>query len=129
MTPDQYLKESARTENTPSFLRDSFSDSVVGTNRAALLHASLGMQTECAEFADAMKKNLIYGKILDEINLTEELGDILWYIALACRTMGVTFEQLFDQNTAKLKVRFPEKFTEEKALNRDLEAERKALEK
>lgn len=39
------------------------------------------------------------------------------------------FFQLLTNNINKLKVRYPEKFTEEAALNRDLEAERVELEK
>jgi len=39
------------------------------------------------------------------------------------------FWQLLTNNIAKLQVRYPEKFTEEAALNRNLEAERKELEK
>ena len=38
------------------------------------------------------------------------------------------FESLLDKNIAKLKVRFPEKFTQEAALNRNLVAERATLE-
>lgn len=39
------------------------------------------------------------------------------------------FFQLLTNNIDKLKIRYPEKFTEEAALNRDLEAERAELEK
>lgn len=42
---------------------------------------------------------------------------------------GLDFWQLLTNNIAKLQVRYPEKFTEEAALNRNLEAERKELEK
>lgn len=39
------------------------------------------------------------------------------------------FYQLLTNNIEKLQVRYPEKFTEEAALNRDLDAEREVLEK
>lgn len=39
------------------------------------------------------------------------------------------FDKLLDNNIAKLKVRYPDKFTNEQALNRNLEKERKELEK
>ena len=93
-----------------------------------LVHALMGMQTESAEFTDMIKKCLIYGKPIDEVNLLEELGDIAWYMNLALNKLGYTWVDMFDRNIAKLKVRFPDKFTPEKALTRDLEAERKALE-
>jgi NTP pyrophosphatase (non-canonical NTP hydrolase) len=41
---------------------------------------------------------------------------------------NLDYAKLLDNNIAKLKVRFPEKFTEEAALNRNLEEERKTLE-
>jgi len=41
---------------------------------------------------------------------------------------GINPEEAYEKNINKLKVRFPEKFSEEKALERDLEAERKTLE-
>ena len=41
---------------------------------------------------------------------------------------NLDYAKLLDNNIAKLKVRFPDKFTEEAALNRNLEEERKTLE-
>lgn len=46
-----------------------------------------------------------------------------------CKAWNINFEECLDLNIAKLKVRFPDKFTEENALNRDLASERKQLEK
>lgn len=42
---------------------------------------------------------------------------------------NIDFMQCLTNNIEKLQIRYPEKFTEEAALNRDLEAEREALEK
>lgn len=53
-----------------------------------------------------------------------------WYTT--CLKLGLTqeeFEQGLENNIEKLKIRFPEKFTKENALNRNLEQERKTLEK
>lgn len=93
-----------------------------------LLHAAFGMVTEAGEFADALKKAMFYGKDLDRTNLIEELGDSLWYIAIACHELGIDLDQVFGINIAKLKARFPEKFEEHKSLFRDLEKEREILE-
>lgn len=83
-----------------------------------LMHAQLGITSEAGEFADAMKKFLIYGRPLDKLNLKEELGDLLWYIDLASRALGITIEELREQNIAKLKLRYPESFNEKDALER-----------
>lgn len=93
-----------------------------------LLHASIGMNTEQAEFADMLKKHLFYGKPLDETNLKEELGDMLWYIAIAMHALETDFETEMERVISKLRVRYPEKFTDEHAEHRNLDAERAALE-
>jgi hypothetical protein len=49
-------------------------------------------------------------------------------MAMLYRRLGVTPEQVKTINMAKLRKRFPEKFTTEHALERDLDAERAILE-
>lgn len=44
-----------------------------------------------------------------------------------CENLGINFEECLDLNIQKLKVRFPEKFTQEQALERDLTKEREVL--
>ena len=46
-----------------------------------------------------------------------------------CEVLEIDFWQALTNNISKLQVRYPEKFTEEAALNRDLVAERAELEK
>jgi len=93
-----------------------------------LLHAAMGMQTEAGEFTDALKKHFFCGKELDRVNLVEELGDQLWYIAVAIDALDSTMEEVMDKVIRKLAVRYPEKFTDINAIERDLDAERKELE-
>lgn len=93
-----------------------------------LLHAAMGLCTETGEFMDMLKKHILYGKPLDEVNLKEELGDQLWYTALALDELRSTFENCFATNINKLRARYPNKFTELDALNRNLDKERKILE-
>jgi NTP pyrophosphatase (non-canonical NTP hydrolase) len=97
--------------------------------RYHLLHASLGMNTEQAEFADALKRYMFYGTEIDRINLLEELGDSLWYIALALNTLESSFEICMEGNIAKLQNRYPEKFDDVLAVVRDLTSEREILDK
>lgn len=91
---------------------------------AALLHYALGIVTEAGEIADALKKALIYGKELDEVNLLEEVGDLQWYEARLLDTLGFTFAQARERNIAKLRLRYPDGFSERDATVRDLDAER-----
>ena len=83
-----------------------------------LLHAGMGIATEAGEFVDPLKKHIFYGKDLDVENLKEEMGDLLWYIGIACDTLGVTVQELMEANIAKLRKRYPEQFTEADALER-----------
>ena len=92
------------------------------------IHMILGMATEVAEIQDTFKKTLAYGKPLDIINLAEELGDLLWYIAGFCDINDFDFEEILEANIKKLLIRYPNKFSKEDALNRDLEKERRSLE-
>lgn len=94
-----------------------------------ILHGALGISTEAGEILDAVKKSIFYGKPFDLVNLQEEIGDCLWYLAILAKEAGMSFEDIMAQNIAKLKARYPDKFTEERALNRDLVAERRELER
>lgn len=94
-----------------------------------LLHALMGICTESGELMDALKKHLIYGKPLDFVNLAEEAGDIEWYIALLLNVLGTTHSEIFTVNIEKLRLRYPNKFTEFDAINRNLPAERELLER
>jgi NTP pyrophosphatase (non-canonical NTP hydrolase) len=93
-----------------------------------LLHAMIGMATESGEFQDMMKKHIYYGKEIDKTNLKEELGDLMWYIGLACSELGVSLDEIMQINNDKLAARYGDVFTEDAALNRDLVTERKILE-
>lgn len=93
-----------------------------------ILHAAIGLCTESGELIDAVKKSTFYGRELDVVNVKEEAGDILWYLAVLFDELGTDFETEMKRVIAKLEDRFPDKFTEEDAFNRDLETERKTLE-
>ena len=92
------------------------------------LHMVLGMQTEAAEIADVYKKCIAYKKPLDFVNIKEEVGDLMWYVANLCNMNGWDLRDILETNIAKLAARYPDKFTEENATNRDLSFERQILE-
>jgi NTP pyrophosphatase (non-canonical NTP hydrolase) len=105
-----------------------FNDCPARNKAQDLLHASMGLVTEAGEFQDMLKKHIFYGRELDEVNLKEEIGDLLWYCAIALEALGTDFESVMQTNIDKLSARYPEKFTEESAKNRDLAKERQILE-
>ncbi|MCA9385315.1 nucleoside triphosphate pyrophosphohydrolase family protein [Candidatus Dojkabacteria bacterium] len=93
-----------------------------------LLHGAIGIVTESGELLDALKKKLYYGKELDVVNIKEELGDLMWYIAIILRELDFELEDILDLNISKLRSRYGETFLEHKALQRDLDTERAILE-
>lgn len=93
-----------------------------------LMHAMLGITSEAGEVADQFKRHLIYGKELDEINLMEEIGDLFWYCAILSKHLDISFETIMERNIAKLRARYPDKFTKDSAIHRDLVNERRILE-
>lgn len=123
---DKFIEDSIRTES--SQFNKLVSTEGVEHSQERLIHAQMGMQTETAEFTDALKKSLFYGKPLDTVNLKEELGDLLWYVAIAMDELGTDFSTEAARVISKLKSRYPDKFTSECAENRNLETERKVLE-
>ncbi|MFH1223150.1 MAG: nucleoside triphosphate pyrophosphohydrolase family protein [Pseudomonadota bacterium] len=94
-----------------------------------LLHGSCGIATEAGELLDAIKKYAFYGKEIDTVNLVEEIGDLMWYSSIILDELGVEFEEVMDKNINKLRTRYGEKFSETCANTRDLNKERKTLEK
>jgi hypothetical protein len=71
---------------------------------------------------------MYYGREMDMTNIIEELGDMDWFRAILYDVLGVTEQQVWTKNINKLYARYPEKFSQECANNRDLENERRVLE-
>lgn len=185
----------------------------LGSPALNIFHMNSGIITEVGEAIDPIKKHIAYKKPLDIVNIGEEIGDAMWYIAnrarlflsaqsllgtwqttnesfnealidfkqrfeielltaqkseqnklitvskflhalnraipdmetikeedcyvlgdavilcVICELLGLDFWQILTTNIEKLQKRYPDKFTEEAAVNRDLEAEREILEK
>lgn len=172
------------------------------TEQQDLMHSACGLVTEVGELVDQYKRHIFYKKEYDKNHLIEEVGDVMWYLALGmevlkcdltsyeeedfleetikalnvesvlaalvynsasifacsfkytskddqeamwghymyylkniliglrhfCAVMNIDYEESKTKNIAKLKARFPQGFTEEAAVNRNLEVEKVALE-
>ncbi|CBW26318.1 conserved hypothetical protein [Halobacteriovorax marinus SJ] len=126
MNTQEYVKLAIKTESTDF---ESMNTRLQDDGLKRLLHAGIGLSTEAGEFLDALKKHIFYGKELDRVNLAEEMGDLFWYLAIVADELGVNMDDVMERNIEKLKARYGEKFSEEKAENRDLKNERSILEK
>lgn len=92
-----------------------------------IAHAIIGASTESGELLQALVDHM-NGKHVDGVNIVEEFSDIDWYKAIAFDVLGVEEPAARGNLIAKLKKRYPEKFDAQRAIDRDLVAERAALE-
>jgi len=94
-----------------------------------IFHGILGIATESGELMQALLSSIInVGTNMDSVNIQEELNDINWYQAIIHDELNLNWEDGLRKNIEKLRARFPEKFTEHDANNRNLEKERQILE-
>lgn len=92
-----------------------------------ILHAAMGLSTEAGELLDNLKKHLFYGKDIDKVNLMEEMGDLDWYLNLLCHSLDITMDVISLANVQKLAARYGGKFSEHRAVIRDLRKELEEL--
>lgn len=78
-----------------------------------LLTACFGLTAESGEFVEVVKKIVFQGKPLDADNiyhLKRELGDVMWYVAVACTALNTSLEEILVMNVEKLSARYPAGF-------------------
>lgn len=80
-----------------------------------LMTAVLGLSGESGEIADHMKKHLFHGHDLSEDKILDELGDIMWYVAIGAKAINKTLDDVGAFNVSKLKLRYPEGFSVERS--------------
>lgn len=93
-----------------------------------LFHGIIGVCTEAGEGAEILNKYLLTGSV-DMINVSEEAGDLLWYLSRLVKFLRSSFLTIMRQNIQKLRARHGVTgFNREADITRNLEAERKTLE-
>lgn len=100
-------------------------DQAIGVD---LIHGIIGKATEAGELLEAMMEAMESPfAYIDQVNVKEEVADGQWYDAVIAKALGFTFEEIQATNIHKLRKRYPNKFTEYDAINRDLPVERHIL--
>jgi len=105
MTPNEYQKLAFVTANSLP-------------TKDLILNGALGLNGEAGEVADVVKKHLFQGHELNIPHIKEELGDVMWYVALMCTAINAPLEDVMKSNIDKLKARFPDGFSAEASINR-----------
>lgn len=75
------------------------------------LISTLGLLGEAGEVAELVKKDIGHGKVIDRVQLAEEIGDVLWYVADLANRYGLGLDRIAANNVRKLKERYPDGFT------------------
>lgn len=82
-----------------------------------LLNGVLGLTGEAGEVADLVKKGIFREKGIDMEHLKKECGDVLWYLAQICHSIGITLDDVMKTNVDKLLDRYPDGFDTYRANN------------
>ena len=75
-----------------------------------LTTAGVGLAAESGEFLEIVKKMVFQGKPWNDDNrelLIIELGDVMWYVANACKALDISFDDVIRRNVTKLEKRYP----------------------
>ena len=79
-------------------------------DRDRLLDASAGLAEEAAELLGLIRKRVFQKRDVDDQRLTEELGDVLWCLAITADCLGVPLSRVAERNQEKLARRHPDGF-------------------
>lgn len=71
----------------------------------------MGIGSEAGEIMENVKRSKIHNIKLDKSKLIHDMGDLMWYLAILCDDLGVSFEEVWEKNIKMLKKRFPKGFS------------------
>ena len=97
-TLDAYQRAALRTVN-PSL-----------DDRDRLLDAAAGLAEEAAEVLGLVRKKIFQSRDVGDERFREELGDVLWCLAVAADTLGFSLSDIAEANQEKLAKRHPDGF-------------------
>lgn len=130
-----FYNKPSRDLHVPSYMAYSEAEQKIDVQsswylKLRVLHAVLGLLSEADEYIVALLPLLDNkGHAFDPVNFQEEMGDNLWYAALALDAIGCTFGACARANIAKLEARYGKKFDIDRAKNRSLEVESEEMKK
>lgn len=67
----------------------------------AIIYPALGLASEAGEVAGKIKKSLRDG-VNTYNDIADELGDVLWYVAVLADDLGIDLSKIADRNIQKL---------------------------
>lgn len=127
LTPNKYQKEAYKTfttEGIQKFLDDPHDENLDAfdamdaryTQRefTKLMYVTGKLNGEAGEFAEEVFKSLRDGGDIKQRRSAalDELGDVLWYVAAAATVLGITLEDLMEQNLGKVRAKYKKAMAE-----------------
>ena len=106
MNIKEYQEKAKRTVNTNLQSDDQLSN------------LCMGLCGETGEVVDYLKKCIYHSHSFNLQKLTEELGDVMWYLSNIATLFAIPMTYILEANIKKLEERYPEGFSEEKSINR-----------
>lgn len=80
------------------------------TDIQRLLTGAIGICAEGGELMEVVKKCIFQGKELNEdakFHILRECGDVMWYVAQICMSLGISIDDVIEENVRKLEKRYP----------------------
>ena len=102
----EYQEKAKRTVNTRLSRKDQLSN------------LCMGLCGESGEVVDYLKKCIYHRHSFNLQKLTEELGDVMWYLSNIATLFAIPMTYILEENIKKLEERQPEGFSKEKSINR-----------
>jgi NTP pyrophosphatase (non-canonical NTP hydrolase) len=101
---------------------------VPGQQKSEPLGLIITITKNTLKLLDVLKKKMYYNKPIDDESFAQNARIIMVLIMEYMSCYNIDIEGSFDINISKLKARYGDKFSSERAINRDLETERNILE-
>lgn len=106
MTGNEYQKLAMRTAGD-------------GDIKYLIENGVMGLNGEAGECIDLVKKWRFQGHPLDARRLMDELGDVLWYVAITASGLSYSLDEIMQHNIDKLRLRYPDGFDAERSIHRE----------
>lgn len=87
---------------------------------------ALGLAGESGEVADLVKKGIFQQQGLNMDRLRKEFGDVCWYLAGMMSLLGVSFNDILEENLEKINKRFPAGWDATKSAERNDEIDQQS---
>ena len=104
MNAADFQEQAARTQITdPGF--------EIPGHEIMVVWNALGLAGKAGDIAELVKKGVFHRQPVDSAKLEKELGDMLWYAAAICTTLGLDLGEIMQANIERLKAGDPQRYS------------------